>query len=300
MCDDLTAIEEEQALARSGIDRRGFAGLGAAGLGAAGLAALAASLSAKTKAPTPPAEMMVRITTKAGVMDAFYVHPRSGRSPAVIMWPDVAGLREAYKVMARRLAADGFAVLVPNQYYRSAPAPHFAAISEWRTPEGQTKLRSMIPLLTSEAIVLDSRAMGEWLDNQPAVHSGRAMSAAGYCQGGAFAVRSAYAYPARIGAAASFHGASLVTDRADSPHRLLKATSARFLFAIARNDDARSPGDKTALIAAAKDAARKAEVEVYPADHGWCTIDSPVYDKRQADRAWERMLAMFRAASAKA
>jgi carboxymethylenebutenolidase len=295
MCDDLTALEEEQALSRNGIDRRRFAELGAIGL-----AALAAPLGAKTKAPPPPTEKMVRITTTVGVMDAFFVHPRTGRYPAVILWPDIAGLREAYKVMARRLAADGFAVLVLNQYYRSAKAPHFAAITQWRTPEGQAKLRPMIPLLTPEAIVLDSRAAAEWLDNQRAVHSGRAMSAAGYCQGGAFAVRSAYAYPARIRAAASFHGASLVTERAESPHRLLQATSARFLFAIARNDDARSPAEKNTLKAAAKDAAREAEVEVYPADHGWCTLDSPVYDKGQADRAWERMLVLFRAASATA
>lgn len=290
MCDDLTAIEEEAALNHKGLDRRAFAGLGAAGL-----AALAAPLGAKTvKPPPPPTEKMVRITTTAGQMDAFFVHPRTGRWPAVILWPDIAGLREAYKVMARRLAADGHAVLVINQYYRSAPAPHFNAITEWRTPAGQEKLRPMIPLLTPDAIMLDSRAAAAWLDNQRAVHSGRGMGAAGYCMGGPFAVRSAFAYPARVRAAASFHGGSLVTDRPDSPHRLLKATSARYLFAIARNDDKRAPGDKDALKAAAAEATREAEVEVYAADHGWCTVDSPVYDKAEADRAWARMLALFK------
>lgn len=290
MCDDLTAIEEEQALDARGIDRRSFAGLGAASLAAFA----AAPLSAKDKVPPPPTERMVKITTTQGVMDAFFVHPKTGRYPAVIMWPDIAGLREAYKVMARRLANDGYAVLVLNQYYRSAPAPHFDAITQWRTPEGQAKLRPMIPLVTADAVGRDARAAVEWLDRQRAVNSGRGVGAAGYCMGGPFTVRSAQAYPARVRAAASFHGGSLVTDKPDSPHQLLKATSASFLFAIARNDDARAPRDKDMLRDAAKAADRPAEVEVYPADHGWCTVDSPVFDKVQADRAWERMLALFR------
>ncbi|MFZ5743625.1 MAG: dienelactone hydrolase family protein [Pseudomonadota bacterium] len=287
MCDDLTAIEEQQALDARGIDRRSFAALGVAGLGT-----LAAPLAAK--APAGLAEQMVTLTTPDGKLDAFFVHPAKGRHPAVILWPDIAGLREAYKVMARRLAADGHAVLVLNQYYRSAPAPHFDAITQWRTPEGQAKLRPMIPLLTSEAIERDAKAAVAWLDGQKAVDKKRGIGSSGYCMGGPFTVRTAHAVPGRVRAAASFHGGSLVTDKPDSPHQLLKATKAGYLFAIARNDDARAPGDKDALREAAKEAGRPAEVEVYPADHGWCTIDSPVFDKVQADRAWERMLALFR------
>lgn len=287
MCDDLTAIEEQQALDARGIDRRSFAALGVAGLGV-----LAAPLAAK--APARLAEQMVTVTTPDGKLDAFFVHPAKGRHPAVILWPDIAGLREAYKVMARRLAADGHAVLVLNQYYRSAPAPHFDAITQWRTPEGQAKLRPMIPLLTPEAIERDAKAAVAWLDGQKAVDKKRGIGSSGYCMGGPFTVRTAHAVPGRVRAAASFHGGSLVTDKPDSPHQLLKATKAGYLFAIARNDDARAPGDKDALRDAAKAAGRLAEVEVYPADHGWCTIDSPVFDKVQADRAWERMLALFK------
>ncbi|MEA3265083.1 MAG: dienelactone hydrolase family protein [Pseudomonadota bacterium] len=287
MCDDLTAIEEQQALDARGIDRRSFAALGVAGLGV-----LAAPLAAK--APAGLAEQMVTVTTPDGKLDAFFVHPAKGRHPAVILWPDIAGLREAYKVMARRLAADGHAVLVLNQYYRSAPAPHFDAITQWRTPEGQAKLRPMIPLLTPEAIERDAKAAVAWLDGQKAVDKKRGIGSSGYCMGGPFTVRTAHAVPGRVRAAASFHGGSLVTDKPDSPHQLLKATKAGYLFAIARNDDARAPGDKDALRDAAKAAGRPAEVEVYPADHGWCTIDSPVFDKVQADRAWERMLALFK------
>jgi carboxymethylenebutenolidase len=288
MCDDLTAIEEQQALAARGIDRRSFAALGVAGLGV-----LAAPLAAK--APAGLAEQMVTVTTPDGKLDAFFVHPAKGRQPAVILWPDIAGLREAYKVMARRLAADGHAVLVLNQYYRSAPAPHFDAITQWRTPEGQAKLRPMIPLLTPEAIERDAKAAVAWLDGQKAVDRKRGIGSSGYCMGGPFTVRTAHAVPGRVRAAASFHGGSLVTDKPDSPHQLLKATKAGYLFAIARNDDARAPADKDALRDAAKAAGRPAEVEVYPADHGWCTIDSPVFDKVQADRAWDRMLALFKA-----
>ena len=287
MCDDLTAIEEEQALESRGIDRRSFAAIGVAGLGA-----LAAPLAAK--APAGLAEQMVTLTTSDGKLDAFFVHPVKGRHPAVILWPDIAGLREAYKVMARRLAADGHAVLVLNQYYRSAPAPHFEAITQWRTPEGQAKLRPMIPLLTAEAIERDAKAVVAWLDMQKPVDKKRGIGSSGYCMGGPFTVRTAHAVPSRVRAAASFHGGSLVTDKPDSPHLLLKATKAGYLFAIARNDDARSPGDKDALREAAKAAGRPAEVEVYPADHGWCTIDAPVFDKVQADRAWARMLALFK------
>lgn len=287
MCDDLTAIEEEQALDARGIDRRSFAALGVAGLGA-----LAAPLAAK--APAGLAEQMVTVTTPDGKLDAFFVHPAKGRHPAVILWPDIAGLREAYRVMARRLAADGHPVLVLNQYYRSAPAPHFEAITQWRTPEGQAKLRPMIPLLTPEAIERDAKAAVAWLDGQKVVDKKRGIGSSGYCMGGPFTVRTAHAVPGRVRAAASFHGGSLVTDKPDSPHQLLKATKAGYLFAIARNDDARAPGDKDALRDAAKAAGRPAEVEVYPADHGWCTIDAPVFDKAQADRAWERMLALFK------
>lgn len=287
MCDDLTAIEEEQALESRGFDRRSFTALGVTGLGT-----MAAPLAAAV--PGGLAEHPVVVTTPDGKMDAFFVHPAKGKHPAVILWPDIAGLREAYRVMARRLAADGYAVLVLNQYYRSARAPHFNAIAEWRTPEGQAKLRPMIPLLTSEAIERDAKAAVAWLDAQKVVDTKRGIGSSGYCMGGPFTVRTAHTVPGRVRAAASFHGASLVTDKPDSPHLLLNATKASYLFAIARNDDARAPGDKDALREAAKAAGRAAEVEVYPADHGWCTIDAPVYEKVQAERAWARMLALFR------
>lgn len=270
------------------LTRRQFAALGP-------VAALAgcAGTAQREAARGDLVEDMVRVTTDDGVADAFFVHPAKGRHPGIIMWPDIAGLREAKKVMARRLAGAGYAVLVVNQYYRGGPAPILDSFAQWRTPEGQARIAPLREQLTPDAVTRDAKAWVTFLDGARAVDRKRRIGSSGYCMGGPFAVRTAAARPDRVGAAASFHGAQLVTDAPDSPHRLLKATQAGFLFAIARGDDAKAPGDKDALRKAAEDAGRPAEVTVYPAEHGWCVPDSPVYDPVQADAAWERMLALF-------
>ena len=288
MCDDLTAHEEEAALAASGLNRRQFAAISAAGV----LAACTVSQSA-AKARGGLSESSVAITTSDGTADAFFVRPAKGKHPAVIMWPDVAGLRPAYLEMGRQLASAGYAVLVVNHYYRSAKAPIMASIAEWRTPEGQAKLKPMIAALTPQKVTTDTMAFVAWLDKQAATDRQRGIGTIGYCMTGPYTVRAAAAVPRRIKAAVSCHGGGLVTAAPDSPHRLLASTQARYLFAIARNDDTRAPGDKDALRAAAKAAGRPAEVEVYNADHGWCTLDAPTYDKGEAARAWARVLVLF-------
>lgn len=285
MCDDFTANEEEAALAASGLSRREFAAFGGA---VALLAATPACAAAK-----PLTERTVTFKTPDGTADAQLIHPAKGKHPGVVLWPDIAGPREAFTLMARRLAVNGYAVLVVNQYYRSAPAPHFATISEWRTPAGQAKLAPMLPLLTSDAIARDAKAYVAFLDSQKAVDKKRGIGSNGYCQGGPFTVRTAAAVPSRVKAAASFHGGGLVTAAADSPHKLLAGTTASYLIAVARNDDARAPADKDTFKAAAQAAGRPAEVEVYNADHGWCALDAPIYDKAEAERAWARMLALY-------
>ena len=286
MCDDSTAPQEEAALSRLGLNRRQFA--------AAGVASMAAACAdAKVADRGGLNEETVRITTPDGTADAFFVRPVRGRFPAVIMWPDIAGLRDAYKEMGRRLARAGYAVLVVNHYYRSSPAPILNSIAEWRTPEGQARLKPMIAAINPAATMRDARAFAAWLGKQRSVHPQRGIGTCGYCMGGLYTVRSAFAVPERIRAAASFHGGGLVTEAADSPHRLLAATRASYLIAIARNDDAKAPTEKDVLKAAAKSAGRPAEVEVYNADHGWCTLDAPVYDKAEAERAWARMLVLF-------
>jgi carboxymethylenebutenolidase len=288
MCDDFTAEQDDAVLAARGLSRREFAALGAAAM----LAVPAGEALAATNALR---ESNVVVPTADGRADGFFVHPARGRHPGIILWPDIGGSRDAYKVMARRLAGEGYAVLVVNQYYRNAPAPVLASFAEWRTPEGRARLQPMIAAITPEATTRDAAAFVRWLDRQRAVDKRRKIGSSGYCMGGPFTVRTAAAAPDRVGAAASFHGANLVNDRPDSPHRLLASTHAAYLFAIARNDDTRAPTDKDSLRAAAQAAGRPAEVEVYAADHGWCTIDAPVYDQAEAERAWGRMLAMFAA-----
>ncbi|MCW1383975.1 dienelactone hydrolase family protein [Novosphingobium sp. KCTC 2891] len=288
MCDEWTESDN----AAFTVNRRQFAAIGAS---AAALAVVPGCMAG----PAPASKAMktvsrgVSIATPDGKADAFFVHPKAGKHPAVILWPDIAGLREAYRTMGTRLAAAGYAVLVVNQYYRSSPAPVLKDFAEWRTPEGQDKLKPMIAAITPAGTVRDAAAFVGWLDAQAEVDTARRIGSAGYCMGGPFTVRTALANPARVGAAASFHGANLVNDTPDSPHALLGRTRASYLFAIAQNDDARSPTDKDKLREAAAAAGRPAEIEVYPAQHGWCTIDAPVYDQPQAEKAWGRMLALF-------
>ena len=283
MCDEFTQQDDDAALTPQGLSRRAFAALGGA-----------AALIGLTGAGDPPlGERAVRIATPDGVADGFLVHPASGKHPGILMWPDIGGLREAYKAMARRLAASGYVVLVVNQYYRNAPAPVLASFAAWRTPEGQAKLQPMIAALNPARTTRDAAAFLAYLDTLPQVDKQRKLGVCGYCMGGPFAVRSAVASSDRVGAVASLHGASLVGPEADSPHRLLGKTHAAYLFAIARNDDARSPGDKDALRAAAAAAGRPAEIEVYAADHGCCALDAPSYDHAEAERAGGRMKALF-------
>jgi carboxymethylenebutenolidase len=239
-------------------------------------------------------EQTVLIPMESGEMDAFFVHPATGAHPGIVMWPDIGGLRESKKVMARALAAEGFAVLVPNPYYRGSVAPVFTTLVGSRTAEGKAKVLPLRRDLTADAIREDAKALVGFLDSQGAVNPKRGIGTHGYCMGGAFAVRTAAAVPARVKGAASFHGGELVTAEHGSPHRMLGQTEASFLIAIAVNDDRKNPEHVELLRRAADAADRRAEVEVYPADHGWCVPDSPVWDATQADRAWQRMLALYR------
>lgn len=287
MCDDHTAADDEARLAAKGMSRREFTALSAA-------AALTGYASlAEAAAPAGPlTERMVEIATPDGKADAFFVAPR-GRHPGVILWPDVLGLREVKKAMARRLAAAGYAVLAVNPYYRAFKGELGLDFAGFRSAEGQAKLGPARAALTADAVTRDGAAFAAFLDGQAAVDKRRGIGTQGYCMSGPFAVRTAAAAPERVRAAASFHGGGLVTAEADSPHRLLAGTRASYLIAIAKNDDERAPADKDTFRAAAAAAQRAAEVEVYPADHGWCVPGSPAYNPPEAERAWGRLLALY-------
>ena len=243
------------------------------------------------------AEDWVRVPTADGTMDAFFVRPARGRHPAILTWPDILGVRDACQVMARRLAGQGYAVLVINAYYRAAPAPQFnRGFGEFLAQGGFEKIRSWREALTADAIARDARAAIGWLDRRPEVDTARGVGTHGYCLGGPFTVWTAAAVPKRVRAAASLHGWRLVQpDDPQSPHKMLGKTQARYLFAIGQNDDEQAPEEKIVLREAAAAASRPAEVEVYPATHGWTLIDSRAYDAAAAERAWARMSALFAA-----
>lgn len=231
----------------------------------------------------------VTIPTPDGQCDAYFVTPESGKHPAVLIWPDIFGLRPAFRQMADRLAQSGYSVLVVNQFYRSQPAP--------TAPEGaSTPIADVRPLaatLSPETNAIDAKAFVTWLDAQPQVDTDKRIGTSGYCMGGTMVMRTAAAVPDRIGAGASFHGANLASDQPTSPHLLIPKMKAAFLIAIAENDDERSPEEKNVLKQAFADANVKAEIEVYPAGHGWCPPDHRVYNEEQAERAWKRMLVLF-------
>jgi carboxymethylenebutenolidase len=241
----------------------------------------------------------VDITTPDGTADAYFVHPSAGAHPGVLIWPDVFGLRPAFRQMGQRLAESGYAVLVINPFYRTQRAPTAPEHADFNDPATRTAMMGLMSSLTPATALTDARAFVPWLDGQAGVDRKRRMGTTGYCMGGAFTLRTAAAFPDRIGAGASFHGGSLVTDKPDSPHLLVPKMKAHFLFAIAENDDQRQPEAKDALRAAFTQAKLPAEIEVYAGTvHGWCPPDSQVYNRDQAEKAWSRMLALFKSALA--
>lgn len=243
------------------------------------------------------AESDVTVKTPDGECDAFFVHPSSGKFPAVLVWPDIFGLRPAFKDMGRRLAGSGYAVLVVNPFYRTKPAPTAPEHPNFDDPATRDMLIGLANSLTPATTATDARSFVAWLDAQPAVDRKKKMGTTGYCMGGPFTLRTAAAFPDRVGAGASFHGGGLVTDKPDSPHLLIPRLKAHFLFAIAENDDQKQPEAKTVLRESFAKAHVPAEIAVYPgALHGWCPPDSRVYNHDQAEKAWGRLLALFKTA----
>jgi len=240
-------------------------------------------------------ESEVTIKTPDGTADGYFVRPTAGMAPAVLVWPDIFGLRPAFRQMGKRLAETGYSVLVVNPFYRVKKAP--TADKGSATP-----IPSLMPLaqaLNETTHTTDARAFIAWLDQQPSVARNRKIGTQGYCMGGPIAFRTAAAVPDRVGAVASFHGGGLVTDQPNSPHLQTARTKAHVLVAIAANDDMRSPNEKNVLKETFATANLPAEIEVYTgAAHGWCPPDSGVYNEPQAERAWSRLLALYEKALA--
>ncbi|MDP2141655.1 MAG: dienelactone hydrolase family protein [Gammaproteobacteria bacterium] len=292
MCDNHTNEENEQylKLARK-MNRRQFGKLTA---GAAMMAMLPSVLHAQDVM-----EMDVEIQTPDGTADCYFVHPTSGAHAAVLIWPDILGLRPAFRAMGKRMAQSGYSVLVVNPFYRSARSPVVGEGASFADPAIAAIVRPMAGQLNATTHVTDANAFVAWLDRQPSVDTSRKIGTMGYCMGGPIVMRTASSLPNRIGAGGSFHGGGLNTANPDSPHLGIPSMDAHMLIAVAANDDERDPESKNVLRAAFDAAGVAAEIEVYEgAMHGWCVPDSAVYNESQAERAWSRMLAIFETALA--
>jgi len=279
------------------ISRREFTALSIA-------AGVAAATGASGAAPQEMMDADVQVKTAAGVCDAALIHPQKGSWPGVILFADVFGLRPTMRDMARRLAADGFTVLVPNPFYRTSKPPGLTPDIDFNNPADRAKMDALRAPLTSEAVMQDASAYVKFLDAQAPVNKSAKMGVFGYCMGGPMSMQAAAANPDRIGAGASFHGGGLVTDKPDSPHLLIPKLKAQYYFGIAMNDDQRQPDAKTKLDEAFKSAKLQAKIDVYAGClHGWCVKDMPkaadgkaIYNEAQAERAWGELLSLFKRA----
>jgi carboxymethylenebutenolidase len=278
--DDLTEYK-----ARGAVSRRQF--------GALSLGAGMALLLPRAVDAVAVTEKDVTIKTPDGNCDAYFVHPASGAAAAVLIWPDILGLRPAFRQMGKRLAESGYSVLVVNPFYRAQAAPVVPAGAKFSDPETRKVLMGLAGGLNATTHTTDAKAFITWLDAQPQVDKRKKIGTTGYCMGGPIVMRTAAAVPDRVGAGGSFHGGGLNTNRPDSPHLLIPQMKAQFLIAIAENDDKRDPESKTILREHFDKAKVPAEIEVYPAAHGWCPPDGEVYDQVQAEKAWARMLVLF-------
>jgi carboxymethylenebutenolidase len=282
MCDqDHFEDDKAEYEARGWVTRREFGAL----LGAGVVMMLPQVANAVTVT-----ESEVTIKTPDGTADCYFVHPASGTAPAVLVWPDIFGLRPAFRQMGKRLAETGYSVLVVNPFYRVKKAPTADA-------GAATPIPSLLPLaqaLNETTHMADAKAFIAWLDQQASVAKNRKVGTQGYCMGGPIAFRTAAAMPDRVGAVASFHGGGLVTNMPNSPHLQTSKTKAQLLIAIAANDDMRSPDEKNVLKDTFAKSNQPAEIEVYTgAAHGWCPPDSGVYNEPQAEKAWARLLALY-------
>ena len=244
-------------------------------------------------------ESEVEIKTPDGSCDAYIVHPVKGRYPAVLIWPDIFGLRPAFRQMGKRLAESGYTVLVINPFYRTKKAPTAPEHPDFGDPATRQALMSLAGTLSPATALTDATAFVAYLDAHPAVDKKKKIGTTGYCMGGPFVLRTAAAFPDRVGAGATFHGGSLATDKPESPHLLIPKMKAQFLIAIAENDDQQQPDVKNVLKDSFAKAKLPAEIEVYAgAKHGWCPPDSQVYNADQAEKAWGRMMVLFKSSLA--
>jgi carboxymethylenebutenolidase len=287
MCDH----DAMDVMQRAGeMNRRQF---GALGVGASVIAMLPRAANA-----AEVSESEVTIKTPDGNCDAHFVHPRTGAHAAILVWPDIFGLRDPFRQMSKRLAEYGYSVLTVNPFYRTQKAPTAPPNPNFQDPPTRDALFKLAGTLNATTHVTDTKAFVTWLDAQKEVDKNKKIGTEGYCMGGPMVLRAAATRADRIGAAATFHGGGLTTKNPDSPHLGIAQSKASYLIAIAESDDKQDPTSKDILRKTFDDAKRPAEIEVYAAQHGWCAIDSAVYNRDQAEKAWARKIELYKKALA--
>jgi carboxymethylenebutenolidase len=272
---------------------------------AAGLAA-ASGEQLVSAAEMPVQVDNITVKTPDGMCDAAFIHPTTGSHPAVIVWPDAFGLRPAMVDIGKRIAADGYSVLVPNPYYRLTKAPGIdMAGFSFQNQADMAKLRPLMGSIGAPGTAeKDAAAFVAFLDAQKPVNASKKIGTQGYCMGGPLVFRTMAAVPDRLGAGASFHGGGLVTDQPTSPHLLIPKMKGRLYVGIAANDDQRQPDAKDKLKEAFAAAKVPAEIEVYKSNHGWCVPDmpaeanNPIYNKPDAEKAWAKLVTLYKTALA--
>jgi carboxymethylenebutenolidase len=266
---------------------------------------VAAGLVAASSASAADADVVetdVDIKTPDGTCDAAFFHPKSGTHPGVLIWTDAFGLRPSMREIGRRIAAEGYSVLVPNPFYRVAKNP-FTDASTVDFAKDRAKINPLMASVTKAGNAeKDAIAYVAFLDAQKQVDKKKKIGVQGYCMGGPLVLRTAATIPDRIGAGASFHGGGLVSKEPSSPHLLAPKIKAQLYFGIASSDDKTQPDAKDKL----KEAFPAAKIEVYgDAMHGWCITDMPpqqngmpTYNKADAERAWGELLTLYKTALA--
>jgi carboxymethylenebutenolidase len=287
--------KKEEPGSQTRLDRRDFVAFSVTG----SVAATAVSANAKG---LEVVETDVEVKTPDGTCDAAFIHPQSGSHPGVLIWPDAFGLRPSFRAMAKRLAAEGYSVLVPNPFYRVTKAP-FTDASNFNFATDMGKIQPLMASVNAPGNAeKDAIAYIAFLDAQKPVNKRKKIGTQGYCMGGPLVVKTAATVPDRVGAGGSFHGGGLVTDKPDSPHLLASKIKARMYFGIAANDDMRQPDAKDKIKESFAAAKVPTEVEVYTSLHGWCISDMPkqdngmpIYNMADAEHAWGKLLALYKA-----
>ena len=236
----------------------------------------------------------IKVATPAGAVDALLYRPDGeGRWPAVLVWTDGSGLRPAYDGIGRKLAAEGYVVLIPNAYHRSVKLDGTAQVPALAPAETRQRGAGWRTALTEQALAADTRAYMAFLDAQHATEAGRKAGTLGFDYGSINAFYAARAMPERIAAVAVLYPTGTATPRPTSPHLFVGESRAAYYVALATNDDRREPGDKDDYRKAFADAGLDATVEVVPADHGFAVPGGNAFDQAASDAAWTRVLALF-------